>query len=558
MASKEVSDEVENVPNLDRTRTIDVDNYHGLNTKIILVYLASAFIVAAQVMNLVGAGTFARDIAAVVGGSSESVWLSQVIAILTCVVGPPVSQAADYWGRKWFISILTAFGFVGSIVVSRATSMNMAIAGQVICGVAYGAQPLVYAVASEILPRKFRPAAQGGVNIALGLGGIFGLLTGSALSKNSPQGFRTFWYIVGGILGLAAILFAVLYTPPPRQLQATLTNAEKLRQLDWIGYGFLMTGVVLFSMGLSWAQNPYKWTDAHVLAPLVAGAVLLICLVVYETWFKRDGMFNHELFKRDRNFGLALGCFFADGIVFFAANAYFGMEMSILFETDPLRVGLRFCMLFFAAMPAAAFVSVYSSATRDIRSPIIGFFVLATVFFICMATATIQSSTAAWIYMALLGLGTGLGLTCIVTAAQLSAPPDLIAISSGLVFSVRSLGGSIALAIYNAIFRASLDKHMGKGIASAVIPLGLSPSVLPDFITALTSQNQKALMSIPTVSPQIIKAGAAALKQAYLVSFRGVWIAAGVLSFVTLIASCFFINPKKDLNMHVDAPLDDN
>jgi MFS family permease len=60
-----------------------------------------------------------------VGGSDQTVWLTSVIAITTVVLGPPVSQAADYWGRKWFLVILTSFGAVGAIIVSRATSVSM-------------------------------------------------------------------------------------------------------------------------------------------------------------------------------------------------------------------------------------------------------------------------------------------------------------------------------------------------------------------------------------------------------------------------------------------------
>jgi hypothetical protein len=40
-------------------------------------------------------------------------------------------------------------------------------------------------------------------------------------------------------------------------------------------------------------------------------------------------------------------------------------------------------------------------------------------------------------------------LVGIISAAQLSAPPHLIATSSAIATSMRGLGGAIALAIYN-------------------------------------------------------------------------------------------------------------
>ena len=66
----------------------------------------------------------ARDISAVVGGASQTSWLTVNIAIMTSVLGPPVCQAADYWGRRWFLIILSSAGIVGCIVVSRAESVS--------------------------------------------------------------------------------------------------------------------------------------------------------------------------------------------------------------------------------------------------------------------------------------------------------------------------------------------------------------------------------------------------------------------------------------------------
>jgi len=79
---------------------------------------------------------------------------------MTTVLGPIVSQASDYWGRKWFLIVPTIFGAIGSAVVSRASSMSMLIAGTSLIGCAFGAQPLLHTVASEVLPRRWRSWAQ--------------------------------------------------------------------------------------------------------------------------------------------------------------------------------------------------------------------------------------------------------------------------------------------------------------------------------------------------------------------------------------------------------------
>lgn len=123
----------------------------------------------------------------------------------------------------------------------------MAIGGEVIAGISYGAQPLIHAVVSEVLPRKYRPFGQATANVAAALGGLVALLTGGAMTRNgNHEGFRNYWYFSTAVYALATLLCFILYNPPVRPSQLGLTNVEKLKKLDWIGY-------VLLSAGLGWS-----------------------------------------------------------------------------------------------------------------------------------------------------------------------------------------------------------------------------------------------------------------------------------------------------------------
>ncbi|PVH69618.1 MFS general substrate transporter [Cadophora sp. DSE1049] len=513
-----------------RVDTVDVDNYHGLHLETGLVYLSLSLIAFSQILNLVGSSALAQDIASEVGGAGHTIWLSSAIAILTCVLGPPVSQAADYWGRKWFIVILTAFGAVGCIIISRTDSMGMAIAGEVVAGISYGSQPLLYAVTSEILPRRWRPIAQGGLNVSIAVGGIFSLLVGFTLTQNNHAGFRTFYYIAAGIQGVAAIICAFLYNPPLRPLQVSLSLGDKLSRLDWVGYGLLASGVVLFSMALAWSQNPYPWTNAHILALFLPGVALLIALGVHQCRFKKNGLFHHGMT---------------------------GISQSLLLAYLLKEWFFLFMITFLTAIVASLAAAAYSAVFKKLRLPIVVAYTSFMIFNILMATLTLSSGTALWTYPIFLGFGLGVCLTCLVTIAQLSAPPGLISISTGLLLSVRSLGGSVALAIYNAIFNSQISTALSRDIAANILPLGVSPSILPAFIQGLTSQNMTAVAALPGVDPVVILAGVRGLKEAYLASFRYIWVTAAIFSAIAAFGALFIINPTKDLNMHVDAPLEE-
>lgn len=245
----------------------------------------------------------------------------------------------------------------------------------------YISQPILTAVASEILPRKFRPSAQAGLNLAGGLGAMTGLLAGSALTNGHLYGWRNYWYIVTALMGASAIIIGVLYNPPPRPLQISLTTSEKLARLDWVAYFLLASGLTLFTMGLSWGDNPYSWSNVRVLAPLIIGACLMIALVGHQTFLRKDGLVHHDLFKNDRNFAIGVSCLFADGMIFFAANNYYAFQVSVLYETDTMLVGLHFCIAFIAAVISSASVVLIQMCTKSVREPAVVAFVLFVVFY---------------------------------------------------------------------------------------------------------------------------------------------------------------------------------
>ncbi|KAH8896302.1 MFS general substrate transporter [Thozetella sp. PMI_491] len=492
------------IPDFDSTAS-SPDVPAQLHAKTWLPVLAVGMIYFAQLVNLVGVGAQGQVIAGHFNDATDTVYFSSPITILTVVLGPVVSQAADYWGRKWVLVVLTLFGAIGSLIVALASSMSQAIAGFTIIGIAYGTQPLLHVVASEVLPRRWRGYAQAADLISNALGSIVGLLVGAVLNRtNDPtsNGFRYYYYMTIALFFSAAILCAIVYNPPETEKQREFTNAQKLAKLDWVGYFLLAAGLLVFCLGLSYFENPYDFRDAHVATTFAIGLALGLGLMVYETWFKTDGMFHHGTFTGNRNFAIATCCVFGEGVAFFAANTYFAFQVSVLYETDSVLVATRYCIMLIAASISSLFVGWYCDKTQQV-----------------------------WGYPVLLGVAFGMTLTTLVTVAQLSTPPDLIAIATGLIISVRSLGGTIGIAIYNALFSDEMS-HLPQNIANAVIPDGLSPDNPGQFIVALTSHNQTAVAIVPGVTPQIIGNGLDALLDTYILAF------------------------PHEFNMHIDAPME--
>lgn len=477
------------------------------------------------------------------GDTSKAVWFSTSITIANITLNPPISQAADFWGRKWFVVIPNAIAIPGCIIISRANNIGTAIAGFCIMGLAWGSQSLLFSVASEILPRKYRGIGQASVNISSGLGGIFGLLVGGALIRQIPGHFRIFWYITCGIYAVATVGVLVGYNPPPRALQKTMTSVQKLRALDWVGILLITAGLTLFAVGLQFYGNPYSFSDAPVLAPFISGLCLLIAFFLYEWLGRADGLVHHGLFG-DRNFAIALFSVFTEGLSFLTSNSYFAFEVSVLARVSLFDAALHFSILFFGAVIFAALAGVLITYTKLVREPLVFGFVALLAYNACMNSITPSSGTGPFWGFAVLGsIGQGFALTTVTIVAQMSAPPELISVATGLIIATRSVGATVALAVNNVIYNNSMDKEVPSKVAGAVLPLGFPPKNLKDLIQALLSNNADLVAKVPGITSEISLAAQGGLYEAYSISFRHVWIAATCFCAAGLLCKSRCFNP---------------
>ena len=377
---------------------------------------------------------------------------------------------------------------------------------------------------------------------------------GALVRHGNAENYRIYFYVLAAIFAASAIGCAVCYNPPLRELQKSLTTAEKLRRLDWIGYALFIPGLILFCMALAWSKNPYAWSNAHVCATFVASTVLILGFSVYEWRFKTDGILNHSLFQ-NRNFPLSMLLIFCEGLAFWALNNYFTFEVAVLTSVDLLTAGLHYVVGFVIAIVTAVAVGVTSSRFKVVKYPMALGFLLVLGFNIGMAALNPSTPGGAfWGIITFAGLGLGTLLPLLIVTAQMSTPPEYIAITTGLLTAVRSVGGSVGLAINSALLNGALATNIPAKTAAATIPLGLPPTSIGPLIEALGSSNETALAHIPGVTPKIIEAAAGAIKDSYSIGFRDAWIAACCFTAVGVVGKSLSIwkrpaeRPFADLN----------
>ena len=506
-------------------------------------------------VHLVGSGLLAQTITRAIGGSDKATWITLAVTIPSICIGPSVAQATDFWGRKWFVVVGMFLGTVGTIVVSRSNDIATAIAGQTIAGIGGSpTQALTHAIMSEILPRKHRPLAQAAIQISVGLASVTGLYVGGAMCRHNPEGFRHFYYFVAACFFATGLLFALLYRPLARELQL-LSLWEKVQAFDIVGTILTLVAFLGICIGLGWSQNPYSWSNLHVFLPFVIGIVALVAIAIYAYWIRRDGIYHWELFK-SRNFVIAEVCFFAEGFLFLAFNNYLGYQISVLYGKDLFLTALEYSVAWYLVPVGAFSVGLYSTRTKTIRAPVVFSFLLMAVFWAAMAGTT-DSSTGNQIYglVILYGYSLGIAICILIVLAQLSIPSELVATATGLSLATRAAGGTVGLAVYDALFNNEISNKLVSEVSQAALSLGLPPASLRALLGALEADDQAAFAHVPGITPQIIQASVHAFKSVFSKAFQHVYImSCAMLGFAIIgmrnISALFWFPKWPSLALH--------
>jgi MFS family permease len=106
----------------------------------------------------------------------------------------------------------------------------------------------------------------------------------------------------------------------------------------------------------------------------------------------------------------------------------------------------------------------------------------------------IAASTPYWaLVIPMLGIGMGNGATFTTTsiATQNAIDPNVLGIGTATLVSIRSLGGSIALAAYGALFTSTVNHGLQRDLPADALPKGKPVSALirePATIRALPAE----------------------------------------------------------------------
>ncbi|KAI0184501.1 fungal trichothecene efflux pump [Xylaria flabelliformis] len=455
-----------------------------------------------------------------------------------------LGRLSDLFGRRWFFIIGNVVALIGIIVCSTAQNINTLIVGSTVYGIGETVQLSFNVAIGELVPNKYRPAVLSFIfGTSAPIAGI-GSVISRAIYENPRLGWRWTYHINTIIVAVAIVLLFFFYHPPTFDLlHERKTKRQILKQLDYVGSFLWIAGLTLFLIGISVGGTVYPWKSAVTLSTIVIGGFLLIILFIYESYADLEYPAIPVKFFRNRGFISLVACATVATMFYYSAVLLWPQQVKALFTSDIYYGGWLS-----ATVPSATAIGQVAGGFLikgkiNIRYWIM-FSTFAMVGFVGSLAALTPNSKGTGIALTLIGpffVGV-IELTALAIAPLFCKPAD-IGLASGLLASIRSAGGSVAVTVYSTILSNRLKYTVPHNIGPAAIAAGLPEDRVPALASAVLGGS---LAKFPGITDSVLKAVSSVLPTAYSQAFQTVYLASFGFGAIAIVG-CLFAKDARDL-----------
>lgn len=340
----------------------------------------------------------------------------------------------------------TAVFTLGSGLCGGATNGSMFIAGRTIQGVGSGGVTmLVHIIISDMVPLRKRGYYLAIVLSLYAVGLTLGPFIGGSFVDHAT--WRWAFYINLPFGGTALVMFYFfLHVKYDRETSMIL----KLKRIDWIGNGLMITSTVATLYAISGTGIKYSWSSWHTLVPLILGLLGYLIFAGWETRFSR-GLMPPRLFKHRTSLMVAIGTFLHWMLVYwimYFLPIYF--QSVLLFSA--MHTGVAMLPLSLITFPGSAISAI--SMSRWGRFKVLHV-VGEAVFTIGLGLFALQregTTLAEWvIFQAICAIGGGMVLDTLLPAFQAPVAESDQAVASATWTFIRSIGGVWGVAVASTV-----------------------------------------------------------------------------------------------------------
>ncbi|HEX4867566.1 MAG TPA: MDR family MFS transporter [Acidimicrobiales bacterium] len=442
------------------------------------------------------------------GGLDHLSWVVTAYLLTTTVSTPLYGKLSDLYGRKLMFQAAIVIFLLGSVLCGVAQNLGQLIAFRGIQGIGGGGlMAMAFAIIGDVVSPRERGRYTGYLGAVFAVASVAGPLLGGFFVDNLS--WRWVFY-VNVPIGIVALIVT------SSVLQLPFTRRD--HRIDFEGAALLVAGVTALLLALVWGGNEYEWGSTTIIGLLAASAALLAVFVACEQRAE-EPILPLRLF-RGRVFTIGVLLSFVVGASMFGAIVFLPLFLQAVTGASATNSGLLLLPLMAGLMTTSVGSGRLIARTGHYRRwPMAGMLTCAVGMGLLSTMDSETSRLESSLYMVVLGLGIGMVMQVLVLAMQnASEPRDMGVVTSSANF-FRSLGGSMGISVFGAIFASLLSDKLGSFLPPGALgragfnpdSLSASPEQLqalpPDLLEPVTRALSEAITAVFAYSVPVLVIG---------------------------------------------------
>jgi len=414
--------------------------------KLVPIFIALALGMFLAALDQTIVSTALPTIVGELGGLDQLSWVVTAYLLGATVTMPLWGRMSDLYGRKALFQVAIVIFLAGSALSGAAQSLGELIAFRALQGLgAGGLMTLAMAIVADIISPRERGRYQGYIQMVFVLASVAGPLLGGLFVDHLS--WRWVFYVN---LPIGAVTLMVITT----SLELPVQRAR--RQIDYLGAALLAGGLTSVLLVTTWGGRQYAWTSAEVIGLGAAAVVMLIAFLVQERR-AAEPILPLRLFS-DPVFDVVAIVLFLTTLAFFAAIVFVPVFLQVVTGAGATSSGILLLPMLLAATASTALSGRLITRTGRYKAfPVAGLALMASGLFLLSRMDAATSRTTASALLVVFGLGFGMVSQVLVVAIQNAVDGRDIGIATASANLFRSLGGSVGVALFGAIFASRLD-----------------------------------------------------------------------------------------------------
>jgi EmrB/QacA subfamily drug resistance transporter len=426
-------------------------------------------------------GTAMPSIVGKLGGITLYSWVFSIYLLTSTTTVPIYGKLADLYGRKPLFLFGTTLFLIGSAASGAAQSMEQLIIFRAIQGLGAGAVlPIVLTIIGDIFALEERARVQGLFSGVWGIASIVGPFVGGLIVDHFSWRWVFFINIPFGLVSMLLLIFTLKETVERRK-----------HHLDYLGTLTLTGSVVALLFALLQGGTTWAWSSFQSIGLFVATLVLLVLFIRTEQRAEEPilplDLFKSRIIAVSSIGGVVLG------VLMFGITSYVPLFVQGVKGGTATSAGITLGPLLLA-WPIAASISGRIAIRYGYRlTAVLG--MLLAVMGVAMTMLFNVQTTISFIIVAMVFIGAGLGLasTVFILSVQNAVPWNLRGVATATTQFVRTMGGTVGVAIMGTILNAQMALRFAPIFAQFTdvarrLPEGIAPAnvlLTPDLRASL-------------------------------------------------------------------------